>query len=210
MRLYSRTKGAEYDSSRTDETGVTLLPMTLPIKRVVTAVTATGTSVVVEDAPLDPVELALMPGVEMFQIWGTEGSITSPVADPKPDNTTFFPGAGGTRFGLFRLPPEPKDELVQDDSVDDETLAAGAAEAENKVPGLLAIFEPDAPGMHQTTSVDYVIVIEGDLWVELDDGVEVHLPVGTCLVQNGARHGWRNHGDVPATLAYVILDAQNS
>jgi quercetin dioxygenase-like cupin family protein len=61
--------------------------------------------------------------------------------------------------------------------------------------------------MHQTVTIDYVIVIEGDLWIELDDGAEVHLPTGSCVVQNGARHGWRNHGDVPTTLAYVMIDA---
>ncbi|CAN5648289.1 hypothetical protein BH11ACT8_BH11ACT8_02160 [soil metagenome] len=181
--------------------------MTLPIKRVVTAVTDAGQSVVLEDAVLPPVTLALMPGVEMFQVWGTEGPLVSPLGQPQPASGGFFPGAGGTRFGLFRLPPEPK-EPVEPEPLDDATAAAGVAEAESKVAGLLGVFDPNAPGMHQTVTTDYIIVIEGDLWVEVDDGVEVHLPVGTCLVQNGARHGWRNHGDVPATLAYVILDAQ--
>lgn len=180
--------------------------MTLPIKRVVTGVNNEGRSIIYEDQALEPVELALMPGVQMFQVWGTEGPINMPQADPEPQNHTFFPGPGGTRFGLFRLPPDPKGE--QPEPVDEAALAAGAAEAEEKLPGLLGIFEPDAPGMHQTVSIDYVIVIEGDLWVELDDGVEVHLPPGSCVVQNGARHGWRNHGDVPTTLAYVIIDAQ--
>ncbi|CAN5200873.1 cupin domain-containing protein [soil metagenome] len=180
--------------------------MTIPIKRVVTGVDPQGTSVVYEDAPVVPVELDLMPGVQMFQLWGTEGALTSPVTDPSPHNATFFPGAGGTRFGLFRLPPEPS-ESPEPVAMDEVTLNAQVAKAEELVPGLLAVFEPDAPGMHQTSSIDYIIVIEGDLWIEVDNGVEVHLPVGSCLVQNGARHGWRNHGTVPTTLAYVILDA---
>jgi mannose-6-phosphate isomerase-like protein (cupin superfamily) len=183
--------------------------MVLQIKRVVTGVTSDGKSIPYEDAVLKPVELALMPGVQMFQTWGTEGPVTAPVADPAPNNRTFFPGPGGTRFGLFRLPPESADPAVDTEPAvaDDATLAAQVAEAAEKVPGLLGIFEPDSPGMHQTVTVDYVIVIEGDLWIELDDGAEVHLPVGSCLVQNGARHGWRNHGDVPTTLAYVMIDA---
>lgn len=183
--------------------------MTIPIKRVVTGVDQHGTSIVYEDAPLAPVELEIMPGVQMFQLWGTEGALTSPVTDPAPSNHTFFPGAGGTRFGLFRLPPEPA-EPAEAAPVDEAVLTAQVAAAEEQVPGLLGVFDPDAPGMHQTTSIDYVIVIEGDLWIELDDGVEVQLPVGSCVVQNGARHGWRNHGDVPTTLAYVILDAAPS
>jgi quercetin dioxygenase-like cupin family protein len=183
--------------------------MVLQIRRVVTGVTKEGKSIPYQDAVLKPVELAVMPGVQMFQVWGTEGPITSPVIDPAPDNRGFFPGPGGTRFGLFRLPPESGDPAAHAEpaAADDSALAAQVAEAEEKVPGLLAIFEPDAPGMHRTVSIDYVVVLEGDLWIELDDGAEVHLPTGTCLIQNGARHGWRNHGDVPATLAYVIIDA---
>lgn len=180
--------------------------MAIPIKRVVTGVDATGRSICYENAEMRPVELTLMPGVQMFQLWGTEGQITSPVTDPTPDNDTFFPGPGGSRFGLFRLPPE---SAVEPDAPgpDAATLEAGAAEAAAKVPGLLGVFEQDAPGMHQTETVDYVIVIEGDLAIELDDGVEIPLPVGSCVVQNGARHGWRNKGSGPATLAYVILAA---
>jgi quercetin dioxygenase-like cupin family protein len=177
--------------------------MVLQIRRVVTGVTSEGKSIPYEDAVLKPVELAVMPGVQMFQTWGTEEPVTAPVADPAPDNRTFFPGPGGTRFGLFRLPAEPSEPAA----VDGATLAAQVAEAEEKVPGLLGVFEPDFPGMHQTATIDYVIVLEGDLWIELDDGAEVHLPTGTCVVQNGARHGWRNHGDVPTTLAYVMIDA---
>jgi mannose-6-phosphate isomerase-like protein (cupin superfamily) len=180
--------------------------MTIPIKRVVTGVDAKGTSVVYSDAPAPPVELALMPGVQMFQLWGTEGPIISPVSDPEPTNPTFFPGPRGTRFGVFRFPPEaaPDPDAPQPDAA---ALEAGAAEAEAKLPGLLGIFEPDAPGMHQTRTVDYVIVLEGHMAVELDDGVEVDLPVGSCVVQNGARHGWRNKGTTPGTLGYVIVSA---
>lgn len=178
--------------------------MSLPIKRVVTGVDEKGTSVVYEDAPLAPVTLAVMPGVEMFQLWATEGALQSPRTDPDNPHKTFFPGPGGTRFGLFRLPPETEPD--PDAPVPDEATINGlVAEAEATLPGLLGVFDPNEPGMHQTVTVDYVIVIEGELWVALDDGVEVHLPTGSCVVQNGARHAWRNKSDKPATLAYVIL-----
>ncbi|WP_344854150.1 cupin domain-containing protein [Amycolatopsis ultiminotia] len=182
--------------------------MAIPIKRVVTGVDEKGASIPYEDATLHPVELDIMPGVQIFPVWSTEGPLVSPAADPAPASKSFFPGPGGTRFGLFRLPPDsavPADHAQPDEA----TVAAQVAAAEEAVPGLLAAFEPDAPGMHQTVTVDYVIVIEGDLWLELDDGVEVPLPAGTCVVQNGARHGWRNHGSTPGTLAYVILDGGN-
>jgi hypothetical protein len=182
--------------------------MSTSIRRVVTGVDEAGKSVVYENTELPPVELAIMAGVQMYQVWGTEGQLVSPVTAPQAANHTFFPGPGGTRFGLFRIPPETpvSENQAQPDAA---TLDAHVAEAEAQVPGLLGVFEPDAPGMHQTTTIDYVVVIEGELWVELDDGVEVHLPTGTCVVQNGARHAWRNHGTAPGTLAYVIVDADS-
>ena len=54
--------------------------------------------------------------------------------------------------------------------------------------------EPDAPGMHTTATIDFEVVLEGEVWLELDDGEEVHLRVGDCVVQNGTRHAWRNRG----------------
>ena len=187
--------------------------MVTQIKRVVTGVDADGKSIVHEDAALPALEIGMMPGAEFFQVWGTEGALTSPNAAPKADNATFFPGPGGSRFGLLTFPSEPTGDATGDDTgdaapadpPDEQTLAGLGAEAEAALPGLVGVFEPDAPGMHRTVTVDYAIVLSGELHLELDDGVEVHLPTGTCVVQNGARHAWRNHSGAPATLAYVIL-----
>jgi hypothetical protein len=138
-------------------------------------------------------------------VWGTEGALTSPNAAPKADNATFFPGPGGSRFGLLTFPPEPPADAAPADPPDEQALSGLAAEAEAALPGLVGVFEPDAPGMHQTVTVDYAIVLSGELHLEVDGDVEVPLPTGTCVVQNGARHAWRNHSGAPATLAYVIL-----
>ena len=179
--------------------------MTTQIKRVVTGVDENGKSVVYEDAPLPPLEIGMMPGAQFFQVWGTEGALSAPLTSPKPENATFFPGPGGSRFGLLTFPPEPPAGSTPAPVPDAETLGRLAEEASAALPGLIDVFEPDAPGMHQTVSIDYAIVLSGQLHLEVDDGVEAALPTGSAIVQNGARHAWRNHGDVPATLAYVIL-----
>jgi hypothetical protein len=184
--------------------------MSNPVKRVVTGVDAKGTSIFYSDEAVPAHTLAMMPGAQFYQLWGTEGALRSPVTDPSPNNHTFFPGPGGTRFGLLTFPPEPAPDpqaLSPDEATppDEETLAALTAEAQEKLPGLIGVFEPDAPGMHQTVTVDYAVVVAGELWLELDDGAQAHLPTGSCVVQNGARHAWRNRGTAPATLAYVIL-----
>ena len=184
-------------------TCATVTPMTT-YKRVVTGVDAKGTSIFYEDAAMPVVQIGAFGPAEFFQVWGTEGVLRSPVTDPAVPSKNFFPGPGGSRFGILTFPPEaPVDPDAP--APDEATMNALFAEAEEKLPGLLGVFEPDAPGMHQTVTVDYGIVIAGELWLELDDGQEVHLPTGSCIVQNGARHAWHNKSDAPATLAYVIM-----
>jgi len=70
--------------------------------------------------------------------------------------------------------------------------------------------EFDSRGMHASESVDYIIVVEGQIWLELDDNAEVVLSAGDVLVQNGTRHGWRNRGEVNAVVAVVLLGAERA
>ena len=65
-------------------------------------------------------------------------------------------------------------------------------------PGLAERFEPD--GRHATPTIDYGIVLDGEIWLELDNGVETRLGPFDIFVQNGTRHAWRNKSDRPATL----------
>jgi hypothetical protein len=56
--------------------------------------------------------------------------------------------------------------------------------------------------MHRTNTVDYSIIWDGKMWLELDDGKTVHLERGDVVVQNGTRHAWRNKGTRPATMLF--------
>jgi mannose-6-phosphate isomerase-like protein (cupin superfamily) len=176
----------------------------MKIKRVVTAVDADGRSVVAEDAPVKPIESAVMAGLQFYEMWGTSGPVTPPTP-PTPAGETFFPGPGETRFGLLTIQPTPRDAPPPE--ADEETAAAGLEEIERLLPGLVEHMEPDAPGMHTTRTIDYDIVVSGTLTLELDDGVEVELPAGSAIVQNGTRHAWHNYGTEPAVLAYVLIGA---
>ena len=62
--------------------------------------------------------------------------------------------------------------------------------------------------MHRTDTVDYVIMLEGAIDMEMDDGIEVHLEAGDVLVQRGTYHSWTNRGAVPCRLAAVLVDAK--
>ena len=95
-------------------------------------------------------------------------------------------------------------ELVPAPGVD---AAAALDELERRMPGAMAVNEPDAPGMHTTDSIDYVLVVAGEATLELDDGAQTVLRAGDVVVQNGTRHAWRNHGTEPATIVGVAIGA---
>jgi mannose-6-phosphate isomerase-like protein (cupin superfamily) len=88
--------------------------------------------------------------------------------------------------------------------------AAAARELEEKLPGLAKYMEADAPGMHTTDTIDFEVVLDGEVWLELDDGKEVHLRPGDTVVQNGTRHAWHNRGTKPARLAVFITGAHHA
>jgi quercetin dioxygenase-like cupin family protein len=83
------------------------------------------------------------------------------------------------------------------------------AEFEQMLPGLASYVEPDHPGMHTTATVDFEVVLSGEVVLELDDGTEVVLRTGDTVVQNGTRHRWSNRSDAPATLAVFIVGAHH-
>lgn len=61
--------------------------------------------------------------------------------------------------------------------------------------------------MHRTRSLDYGIVLGGEIVLELDDGAEVRLAAGDVVVQRGTIHNWINRGSEPCTIAFVVIDA---
>jgi quercetin dioxygenase-like cupin family protein len=70
-------------------------------------------------------------------------------------------------------------------------------------------YEPGVtPRRHRTDSVDYAVVISGEIDMELDDGVTVSLKPGDTLVQRGTVHNWVNRGNEPALVAFVLVHAK--
>lgn len=63
------------------------------------------------------------------------------------------------------------------------------------------------PRNHRTNSIDYAIVLSGEIWMRLDDS-EVHLRAGDVLVQRGTIHNWENRGTVPCRIAFVLIGAE--
>jgi quercetin dioxygenase-like cupin family protein len=71
-------------------------------------------------------------------------------------------------------------------------------------------YEPGvSPRNHRTESIDYAVVVSGEIDMELDDGVKVHLKAGDVVVQRGTVHNWTNNGDVPCVVAFVLVAANS-
>jgi len=62
--------------------------------------------------------------------------------------------------------------------------------------------------MHATDSVDYATIMSGEIWLILDDGAEVQLTPGDCIVQNGTQHAWHNRKPEPCVMAGVTVGAK--
>ena len=65
-----------------------------------------------------------------------------------------------------------------------------------------------APRNHRTDSIDYAVVMSGEIDMELDDGKSVHLKAGDVLVQRGTIHNWVNKGTAPCVIAFVLVAAK--
>jgi mannose-6-phosphate isomerase-like protein (cupin superfamily) len=172
-------------------------------RRVVTGQDEEGKSVFVSDEEAEPIRLALMPGLEFVNVWGGDDTPALPTDGARPTAPAYFPPAGGYRFAFVTLPPERSVAAPQDLDVQQ-----AMAEVNEKLPGMMDHMEPDNPGMHTTDTVDLDLVLSGDLYLELDDGAEVHLGPGDCVIQNGTRHAWHNRSSEPCTMLSILVGAR--
>lgn len=176
----------------------------MKVRRVVTGHDADGKAVVASDSEVDGFRPAITPGSEFHILWGADQAPQFPDDGSMTPYPMYFPPVGGFRFGIFAVPPGHRQGTPPDD------LEAAAAEFEAQLPGLAAYMEPDAPGMHTTDTIDFEVILDGEVWLELDDGVEVHLRPGDTVVQNGTRHAWRNHGDTLCRIAVFLIGAHHA
>jgi hypothetical protein len=167
------------------------------VRRVITTIDADGTSVIGHDGEVRQVEYRHTPGFAHGLVWAVGEGTTSTVDDPDAPISKYIPGPGGAVALTVTFPP---------DSVFGEGFDPSQAVPENiaNLPGLAEVFEPDAPGMHTTPTVDYAVVLEGNLVLELDNGATAQLGPGDIVIQNGTRHAWRVPFDKPATI-FVVL-----
>lgn len=154
----------------------------MAVRRVVTGVDEQGRSVFLSDGPAHG-------GDTWAEVWLTHPGLgLDAVVDPNLGSGVLEPPAGGTAFRVFQVPP---------DAVMRERMAAN--------PSGIDGVEPD--GFHTTRTLDYVMVLEGEITLELDAD-EVTLGPGDCVIQRGTRHAWRNRGEHPVRMMAVMLSTR--
>ena len=174
----------------------------MKVRRVVTGHTPDGKATVASDTDVEAITLDLLPGTEFYRLWGADEAPTFPDDGSLRSAPAYFPPVGGVRFGLFTVAP---DSVAMPEDLD---MQLAIAELEEKLPGLATHLEADHPGMHTTDTIDFEFVLSGEVWLELDDGKEVHLRAGDTVVQNGTRHAWRNKHTEPCRLVFFLSGAR--
>ena len=174
------------------------------VRRVVTGHDDEGKSLVAADEELAPIQPKLFPGFEFHRVWGADSLPGFPDAGTEPKFASYFPPRGGLRFVIFTLPPSGDAERLPTDQI-----RPALSELGELLPGLLDFNEPGDSGFHTTPTIDFEVVLHGEVTLELEDGVTILLRRGDTVVQNGTRHRWLNLGSEPASLAIFVYGVQH-
>jgi quercetin dioxygenase-like cupin family protein len=138
-------------------------------------------SVVVSDGLVPVHRFMLEDGVGFYEIWQTDQmpAAVSPIEEDEPTARSL------------RVPPEPNGTRIRINEFFPGHVNERGLQSQ----------------VHRTESIDYGIVLSGEIVLSLDDS-EVTLRTGDVVVQRGTDHAWTNRGDVPARVAFILVDGR--
>jgi hypothetical protein len=169
------------------------------VRRVVTGHDKDGQSMFVTDGPAPNVkEMASMPGLALTDLWETTGAPASNAGnrDAADRPVRLEPRANGTILRIVEFPPDSQWRKGADARKAFESIGAGHAQDRHSAD----------PMMHKTATVDYIIVLKGEIWAIMDKG-ETLLKAGDILVQRGTNHSWSVRGGESCIIAAVLVSA---
>ena len=177
--------------------------MSSPIRRVVTGKDATGKAIAIIDAAATAVHRREELGVTNTLLWVTD---SNPVdLSNREDSTSKWvgitPPPGGTIFRVIEFAPEREVKADYETRLRIFQGLGLAPEGESRE-------KPRDPTMHRTKTIDYALILSGEIDMLLDDS-EIHLKAGDIVVQRGTNHAWVNRGDAPCQVAFVLVDAKD-
>ena len=176
------------------------------IRRVVTGHDASGKAVVLSDGPVPTVHSnPIRPGQLSFEVWKTH-AMPVPIDAAQPEPTagarSLQPPSHGTLFRISVVPPESEEtRKLTPEQARELFRKSGAGEASTFGSG------GRHPMMHRTETVDYAVVLEGEITLLLDEG-DVHLKAGDLVIQRGTSHAWSNRSGKNVKMLYVLIDGE--
>ena len=173
--------------------------MTTTVRRVVTGHDRAGKAVVVTDGEAANVRVRPGSGIGATLLWVTDETPAdlSRGGDAADRQIGVSPPKSGSIFRIVEFPPEKGE--ASSFSNEEMRRDMGLAVEPGAAP-------PRHPGMHRTASIDYAIVMSGEIDMLLDDS-EVHLKAGDVVVQQATSHAWANRGNAPCQIAFVLIGA---
>ena len=170
------------------------------IRRVVTGHKDGKATIMINDLAPNATEVKGWKGLGITELWVTgEMPVDNAQwgADQGARPMRHDPTPSGTIFRVVEFPPEAAGEI--------DTKAAFEAMGSKNKPR--AEDSAKHPSMHKTNSIDYLVVIAGEMWMVMEEG-EVLLRPGDCIVQRGTNHAWVNKADKPCLLAAILIDSK--
>jgi len=176
-------------------------------RRIVTGHDADKKAIIVSDAAPALTQLIGGPGgPTFFEVWNTQE--TPALIHPQPDEIdetklVLAPPKNGTRIRVIEFPPEGEEikKLTSADAAEKFKTMGGEHASTSSAAGA------PHPLMHRTQTVDYGIVLEGEITMILDRG-ETTIKAGDIIIQNGTNHAWANRSGKICRMAFVLIDGQ--
>jgi hypothetical protein len=177
----------------------------VPVRRVITGHDSQGRAVLLDDGPVPRVQRIGGPkGPLFFEVWNTldtPAPIDRASGEPAESGIQLAPPKHGTRIRVLDIPPEDASiGTLTPEQARAHFAEVGAADASSHAgSGSRHAF------MHRTETVDYGIMLEGELTLILDVG-ETIVRAGDIVIQRGTNHGWANRSGRHCRIAFILID----
>ena len=171
------------------------------MRRIVTGHNEKGKSIITLDGP--PARSIGEDVGGLFELWNTDGEDVNSTdnIDRADQDIILSPPSGGTKFRYFQINPIPE-------GIPENVMQDMAAEAFEKIGAAHHRIDTSKhPAMHKTETIDYIILLKGDVTLILDEE-EIDLEPFDVVVQRGTNHAWVNNGMEPALLIAVLIDSK--